>query len=181
MFVFLFVIGENAGIGLKLVLFIVLIFSSYLLVKSVRKEVIAMEKIEKLAHKLEDDKKKLVELDRMKDEFLQMATHELNTPITVIQGKLSMAIDENMCNLDEKQKEFLEPVLVDTKRLSNLSKDILDVARIDQHRLKINVAEADLDALIDSIVSDFKNEAKERGNSIEYIKSNEKLPRISFD
>lgn len=165
----------------NLVGFLFILSICVLLIKSVISESGKENELEEANKRLERDKKKLVELDRMKDEFLQMATHELNTPITVIQGKLSMAIDENMCNLDEKQKEFLEPVLVDTKRLSNLSKDILDVARIDQHRLKINVAEADLDALIDSIVSDFKNEAKERGNSIEYIKSNEKLPRISFD
>lgn len=135
----------------------------------------------KQARQLEKDKKELVELDRMKDEFLQMATHELNTPITVIQGQLSMAITENMCKLDEKQKKFLEPVLTNTIRLASLSKDILNVARIDQHRLAVNPAETDIDALLDQIVSGFAVKGKERGNSIGYVRPSRSLPKLTID
>lgn len=168
----------------RLVNIIVLIFVVYgglLLIKSVKDEVKRSEQIEKLNYRLEKDKKELLELDRMKDEFLQMATHELNTPITVIQGKLNMAIEEDMCHLDHKQKEFLEPVLNDTMRLADLSKDILNVARIDQNRLKLSVTESDLDSLIASIVSDFDIKAKEQGNSIAYIKLNKTIPKFIFD
>ena len=137
--------------------------------------------LEKQAHQLEQDKKELLELDRMKDEFLQMATHELNTPITIIQGKLSMAVEEDLCHLDQKQKDFLVPVLNDTKRLAKLSKDILNTARIDQNRFQINLAETNLDELISKIVSGFEQKAKEKGNSIAYIPMNKSLPKMSID
>ena len=137
--------------------------------------------LEKQAHQLEKDKKELVNLDRMKDEFLQMATHELNTPITVIQGKLSMAIDEDMCHLDKKQMEFLQPVLVDTMRLASLSKDILNTARIDQNRMSLNATEADIDALIALIVSGFEVKTKDKDNSISYVRLSKELPKIFFD
>ena len=137
--------------------------------------------LEKQAHHLEKDKKELVELDRMKDEFLQMATHELNTPITVIQGQLSMAITENMCKLDPEQKKFLEPVLINTTRLANLSRDILNVARIDQHRLSINPAETDLNALIAQIVSSLEVKAKTKGNALTYIAPTKPLPKVTID
>lgn len=135
----------------------------------------------KQACQLEKDKKDLMDLDRMKDEFLQMATHELNTPITVIKGKLNMAIDEDMCHLNDEQKDFLRPVLNDTERLSRLSRDILDTARIDQNRLKINAVEGDLDNLINQLVSGFAVNAKERNNSVNYIPVTRPLPKITFD
>lgn len=137
--------------------------------------------LEKQAHQLEKDKKELVELDRMKDEFLQMATHELNTPITVIQGQLSMAITENMCKLNDEQKKFLKPVLTNTSRLANLSRDILNVARIDQHRLSINPAETDLDILISQIVAGLKIKAKTKGNALTYIAPTKSFPKVTID
>ncbi|MFA4995599.1 MAG: ATP-binding protein [Patescibacteria group bacterium] len=160
---------------------VVVIYGGYLIITSVKKEIIQNKQLQNLTHQLEKDKKDLVDLDRMKDEFLQMATHELNTPITVIQGKLNMAVEENLCHLDEEQKNFFKPILTDTMRLAGLSKDILNVSRIDQHRLKVNAAESDLDALIASIVSGFEVKTKEKSNSIAYIKLSKDLPKLTFD
>lgn len=153
----------------------------YSLMKHISNEAKHKNIIEKNNKKLEQDKHDLMDLDRMKDEFLQMATHELNTPITVIQGKLSMAIEEDMCHLDEEQKGFLKPVLNDTTRLSNLSKDILNTARIDQNRLKINAIDTDLDNLITQIASGFEITAKEHGNSVAYVPVTRPLPKITLD
>jgi len=137
--------------------------------------------LEKQAHQLERDKKELVELDRMKDEFLQMATHELNTPITAIQGRLDMAVRENMCKLNDEQKAFFQPILDQTVRLAHLSKDVLNVARIDQHRLVINPLETDIDPLVSQIVSSLEIKAKEKGNSIAYIPMSKSLPKLTID
>ncbi len=137
--------------------------------------------LEKQARQLETDKKELVELDRMKDEFLQMATHELNTPITAIQGKLDMAVREDLCKLNSEQKAFLEPILDETTRLGHLSRDVLNTARIDQHRFLINRSETDLDALISDTVKNFEIKAKEQGDSIAYIPMSKTLPKLNID
>ncbi|MEI6498616.1 MAG: HAMP domain-containing sensor histidine kinase, partial [bacterium] len=137
--------------------------------------------LQKQAHELVKDKKELIELDRMKDEFLQMATHELNTPITAIQGRLDMAVRENMCELTEKQKAFFQPVLDETLRLGRLSRDVLNVARIDQHRLSINAVETDLEVLIKQIISGLEIKIKEKGNSIVYLSKSSSLPRVTVD
>lgn len=158
----------------RIVLLTVLAYVTYIAIKSIKSEI-------RQNQLLERDKKELVQLDRMKDEFLQMATHELNTPITVIQGQLSMAITENMCKLDQEQKKFLEPVLTNTTRLANLSRDILNVARIDQHRLSINPAETDLDALVAQIVTGLEIKAKTKGNALTYIAPTKSLPKVMID
>ncbi len=180
MFVYLFFIGDSAGIGLKMILFAILIWASWILIRSVRKEIASNVQIEHLAQHLEEDKKELIELDQMKDEFLQMATHELNTPITAIQGKLDMAVREDMCKLDDKQKSFFKPILDQTMRLARLSKDVLNVARIDQHRLTINAAETDINALIAQIVAGFDLKVKEKNNTIAYVPA-ASLPKLMVD
>jgi len=137
--------------------------------------------LEKQARQLEKDKKDLVELDRMKDEFLQVATHELNTPITAIQGRLDMAVRENMCKLNDEQKSFFQPILDQTVRLAHLSKDVLNVARIDQHRLTINPEETDAASLISQVVSGLEVKTKEKGNTLVYIAPTKPLPQLMID
>ncbi len=180
MFVVLFVVDE-AGFSLKVLVLLLILFGSYTLIKNIQKELASKKHIEKLNRQLKQDKKDLLELDRMKNEFLQMATHELNTPITAIQGKLDMAVRENLCKLDSEQKAFLEPILNQTTRLGHLSNDILNTARIDQRRLPINRSETDLDALISDTVKNFEIKAKEQGDSIAYIPMSKSLPKLNVD
>lgn len=180
MFIVLFILDE-AGIVLKSLLFLIILYGSYALIKNIQKELSSRKHIEKLNRQLEKDKKDLVELDRMKDEFLQMATHELNTPITAIQGRMDMGIRENMCKLNDEQKAFFQPILDQTMRLARLSRDVLDTARIDQHRLTINASETDLDTLVSGIVSSLEIKAKDRGNSIAYIPMSKNLPKLTID
>ena len=180
MFIVLFIL-DNAGFILKALLLLLILYGSYALIKNIQKELAGRKHIEQLNRQLEKDKKDLVDLDRMKDEFLQMATHELNTPITVIKGKLDMALREDYCHLDKEQKDFFTPVLVDTERLARLSRDILNVARIDQHRLAIDRSETDLDHLIASIVDGLQIKVKEKEVKLEYIKSKKLLPKMMID
>ncbi len=162
-------------IGFAFILSICVLF-----IRSVISESTKESELLEANQKLEKDKKELVELDQMKDEFLQMATHELNTPITAIQGKLDMAVREDMCKLDEKQKSFFKPVLDQTMRLARLSKDVLDVARIDQHRLTVNTSETDINTLISQIVAGFDVKAKEKNNTLTYVPSGV-LPKLMVD
>jgi len=166
---------------LRGIVLIVAIYVSYIAIKSIKTEHEQNKAISRQARQLEHDKKELVELDRMKDEFLQMATHELNTPITAIQGKLDMAVREDLCKLNSEQKAFLEPILNETTRLGHLSRDVLNTARIDQHRMAINRSETDLDALISDTINNFEIKAKEQGDSIAYIPMSKSLPKLNID
>ncbi len=163
-------------------------YAGYLVIRSVKYEVARREEVEKLASKLENandelrrDKEQLVELDRMKDEFLQMATHELNTPISVIKGRLNMALDENLCKLNDEQKKFLQPVLDDTTRLAQLSRDILDTARIDQRRLKLNLAEINVAEMVKRIVNDLQIKARDKKIQLIFEKSSDEIPSTMAD
>lgn len=161
--------------------FALTVYTAVLLVRGLTREQQSRIRLEEQARELAKDKEQLVELDRMKDEFLQMATHELNTPISIIKGRLDMAIDENLCKLNDEQKKFLQPVLDDTARLAQLSRDILDTARIDQRRLKLNVSEVDVAGLTERIVSSLQPKARDKKIKLLFEKNSPEIPAISAD
>jgi len=113
------------------------------------------------------DKQELERADRVKDEFIQMAQHELNTPIGIIEGRLSMIIDENMGGFNEKQKEYLKPVYSDAKRLALLTKALVEVSEIDQNTVKLIPEKFDLIEVINQEIINFKKKAEEKKTQFE--------------
>lgn len=122
--------------------------------------------LKKQKHQLEKDKIELEKIDKLKDEFLQMATHELNTPIAVISGRFSLILDEDVGNFSTEQKEILRKINFDVERLSHLSKDILNTARIEDNRYPLYKTDFDLTSLVYEIVSGFDLKAKEKNLKI---------------
>ena len=92
--------------------------------------------------------------DKMQKDFINIAAHELRTPIQPMLGLTE--IIKNRSN-DKEQKELLEVVIKNTKRLKNLAEDILDVTRFESNALPLNKEEFFLDGLIQTIIKDFQN------------------------
>ena len=76
------------------------------------------------------------QLDRMKDEFVLTASHELRSPLTSVQGFAELLLLERE-KLDPKQAETVEVILDNTRHLVRLLNDLLDLARSDAGRLAI--------------------------------------------
>ncbi|MEI8143810.1 MAG: ATP-binding protein [Candidatus Berkelbacteria bacterium] len=151
-----------------------------LFIRAVISEAGKENKLEDANRQLEKDKKELVKLDQMKDEFMMMATHELTTPVTAIRGKLSMAVDENMIHLDAEQKKFFEPVLNAVNRLNHTSRELVDATLINQDKFLINPEVGDLNAFIEDIVVKHKDEATAIGSKLSFVAKHE-AKNISFD
>ncbi len=107
-------------------------------------------------------KKDLEALDKLKGEFLNMAMHELNTPVAAIKSILSVIFESKHSTLDEKQKKELGPVWDASDRLSHLIKNVFDASYIDQGNIWINKSEADMVELVDEAVENLKKRAKDR-------------------
>ena len=75
-------------------------------------------------------------LERMKTEFVATASHELRSPLTSIKGFVELLSRSD--GLDEKQREFLDVILLSTNRLVDLVNDLLDVARIEAGQFEIH-------------------------------------------
>lgn len=142
------------------ILFILIVSISIMLIRSV-----VSEADKKIA--LQKDKQELERADKLKDEFIQMAQHELNTPIGIIEGRLSMIIDENMGGFNEKQREYLKPVYTDARRLANLTKALVEVSEIDQNTVKLIPEKFDLVEVINIELTTLSALTKNKGLTLE--------------
>jgi two-component system, OmpR family, sensor histidine kinase VicK len=94
---------------------------------------------------------KLKEADNMKNEFINVAAHELRTPIQPILS-LSQVLQSKI--KDTKQRELLDAIVRNAKRLQRLTNDILDVTKIESHSLNLNKERFELSNVISNCISD---------------------------
>jgi two-component system, OmpR family, sensor histidine kinase VicK len=98
---------------------------------------------------------RLKEVQKMKDEFINVAAHELRTPIQPILG-LSEVLYAKI--KDTEQRQLLDTITRNAKRLQRLTNDILDVTKIESQSLKLNKERFNLSDLISSsIIEDYRN------------------------
>ena len=123
---------------------------------------IANEELKQNEIVLKKSNEELKKLDRLKDEFISVASHELRTPIQPILG-LSEVLHDKI--KDTKQIELIDAIIRNAKRLQQLTEDILDVTKIESQSLKLNKERFNLSELISTIVEEYKNEiGKDNGN-----------------
>ncbi len=106
---------------------------------------------------------KLKQLDKLKDDFVSLASHELRTPMTVIRSYLWMAIQGKAGELNPKQKFYLERSYSSTVRLINLVNEMLNISRIESGRMSVNIQKVDLFTLVNSVCFELKVRAQELG------------------
>jgi len=92
------------------------------------------------------------ELIKMKDEFVSLASHELRTPMTSIDGYVDMIMEGRYGNVSKNLLEPLGYIAQSTERLIRLVNDLLDVGRIETGRTTFNPKQVDLGKLTAKIV-----------------------------
>lgn len=95
---------------------------------------------------------KLKEADKMKDEFINVAAHELRTPIQPILGMTEILHSKIKDNAE--QRELLDVTIRNVKRLKRLANEILDVAKIESQYLQLKKEEFNLNDIIVNCVND---------------------------
>jgi signal transduction histidine kinase len=119
------------------------------------------------------------QLDRMKDEFVLTASHELRSPLTSVQGFAELLLLERD-KLSPGQAETVEVILDNTRHLVRLLNDLLDLARSDAGRLTIRPVPTGAAGLIEEAVktmrAQFVSRDQRLGLSIET-----ELPQIEAD
>jgi two-component system, OmpR family, sensor histidine kinase VicK len=95
--------------------------------------------------------------DKMQKEFINVAAHELRTPIQPILS-LSQILQSDKSN-NAKQQEFLDAIVRNAKRLQRLTENILDVTRIESHSLELRKERFSLNENIRNAINDMNNQA----------------------
>ncbi|MCW2276811.1 ABC transporter substrate binding protein [Heliophilum fasciatum] len=100
---------------------------------------------------------KLMEQDKMKDEFLINTSHELQTPLNGIINIAEGLAEENHGRLSQRQNDELQVILAVAKKMSSLIKDIIDLERIKRNELEIHPEVIDLKAALPMAVDVFRH------------------------
>lgn len=119
--------------------------------------------VESTKVELEEANNRLQELDKKKDEFVSLASHELRTPMTAIKSYLWMALAGRGGPLTEKQHYYLDRSYSSTNRLIKLVNDLLNISRIESGRVVLDFVETKITDLINNSISEVKPRANELG------------------
>lgn len=133
-----------------------------------------------LYQRIQDANEKLKALDKLKDEFVSLASHELRTPMTAIKSYLWMVLENNEGALNEKQKLHLQRAYVSTDRLIKLVNDMLNVSRIESGRITLDVKPVNLQTIIADTIAEISPRAQELGIHLVFT-PNTTLPNVMAD
>jgi signal transduction histidine kinase len=128
---------------------------------------IANEELKQNEIVLKKSNEELKKLDRLKDEFISVASHELRTPIQPILG-LSEVLHDKI--KDTKQIELIDAIIRNAKRLQRLTEDILDVSKIESQSLNLNKQQFNLNDVISNVVQDYPKQIENGNNSNSNVK-----------
>lgn len=112
---------------------------------------------------------KVKEVDKMKDEFISIASHELRSPITTIRGYIQMILDGDYGEVSQKLRKGLQRVLLSSKRLSELVEDLLNVSRIEQGRMNPEPEVLHPCDVVSEVVNQLQVKAQEKGLRLLYM------------
>lgn len=114
--------------------------------------------------------RQLSELDKLKDDFISMASHELRAPLTAISGYAYLLLKNPVVKRDPKVNKYISVIFASTERLKVLVEEILDVSRIEQKRMKFTMIYNDLVGIVESVVNEFAVQAQTKGLQLTYLK-----------
>lgn len=108
-------------------------------------------------------------LEKTKDEFISIASHELRTPMTVIKSYLWMLENGKHGELNNKQKEYLQKAQGGVQRMLVMINDTLNASKIDQGTIQLKMEEIDLREFLKQIEQDFRLKTSEKGLNFKIV------------
>ncbi len=120
------------------------------------------------------------ELDKIKSEFVSIASHNLRTPLTVIEGYLALLRD-NMANFTPADKESLNRLEISVRKLNQITERLLTISAIEQGKVSLSHSKVDMSQLIVNVIDDYREYAKEQGDKLVFVQGEKKIPPITAD
>ncbi len=127
------------------------------------------------------DVSKEQELEKLKVDFVSIATHELRTPLTALKGYLSVFIDENKQEFNAEQNTFLDRITISVQRLGNLIENLLSVSRIEKGNLALDISQIEWPPFVLQAVDDLKNQATQAKITLTFEQPSQQIPTVSVD
>jgi len=130
---------------------------------------------------IKDKNIRLEKLLKVQSEFLDISSHQLRTPVSVIKGVTTMMLEGDMDNLPkEKKNKFLQAIADKSVKLENIINDILSASEFDSAKfaIKANTPQIPIEKVIEDAVKSSKLEAEQRNIDLIWQKPLKPLPEI---
>lgn len=172
----LFFVNGNTDRLLTIITVITSVSLSIILFKNLQRESNQRVYIESLSTKLEDynqklkfANEKLKGLDKLKTEFVSLASHQLRSPLTAIKGYASMLLDEDYGEINNKVKDVIVRIFESSQNLAKIVEDLLNVSKIEQGGMKYEMNPFNITEVVSSMCKDLSITAENKGLKLNYI------------
>jgi signal transduction histidine kinase len=130
--------------------------------------ILTYRQLERRNVELKAETRRAEEASRTKSDFLANMSHELRTPLNHIIGFGGLIRDQQAGELNERQAEYMDDILNSSNHLLSLINDVLDLAKVEAGKLKLNLISRRGIELIDDVLKMFQNRAA--SESIDLVK-----------
>ncbi len=155
---------------LNLIILFFVIALGWWLLQNIKEEKIARSSLEEKIRELHKINEHVRNLTRKKTEFLSIATHQLRAPLTVMKGQLSLILEGSYAEVPQALVAPLQKIYSSIEQLTDTVTDFLNVSRIEQGRLKYNMAKVDIVSLLEDIYEDLSTLAHSKKIDLRYKK-----------
>lgn len=101
-------------------------------------------------------------------DFISTASHEMRTPVAIIEGYLGMILNPETATIDNRARMYAQKAHDSVKRLGHLFQDLLDVTKADDHRIDNNPCLLDAKLVAKQVVQDFAGKAAAKGLTLQF-------------
>jgi PAS domain S-box-containing protein len=116
-----------------------------------------------------------IKLERSKDEFIALASHQLRTPATAVKQYAAMMIEGYTGDMTDQQRAMLQKIFDSNERQISTINDLLRVAQIDAGRINLSISEVNVNRLLEDVVNEHAHKFKARSQTLELT-----LPKRTF-
>jgi len=109
----------------------------------------------------------LIKADKMQKEFINIAAHELRTPVQPILS-LSEVLSSKKRSIEEYH-EYIDVIVRNAKRLRRLADDILDITKIESQLLQLKKEGINLNEMIQNVITDYQTQIKKMNDNVKLV------------
>jgi len=138
------------------------------------------QRIDEATRELRASNAQLQRLDKAKDEFVSMASHQLRTPLTSVKGYISMVLEGDAGKISDKQEHLLSEAFISSERMVRLISDFLNVSRLQTGKFIIDKRPLNLAKVVEQELDSLSTNASSRGLKFSY-KPPANFPILNID
>lgn len=173
------------GMIVTIPIFIIWIFTMiivfFITSKFIKEAIKQYNEIVSLNIKLKETNINLKQLDKLKSEFITIATHQLRTPLAEVKWTFNSLIKEEVGSISDEQKQALEKGYQSNERIIRIVNDLLNAEKTGSINWGYNFKEESIMKIIEESINNFSSLANKKNINLRLIKPKNIIPEIEMD